>query len=75
MGMQLSDYAWVSVFFLILLGNLVIMSTFDAQGSADCNRQKSSSRDCQTSSDDDKRSNNKNSGNIQDQIPSVLPFP
>jgi hypothetical protein len=72
---KLSTCAWVSVFFLILLGNFVVMLGLDAQASTNCSRQASSSGDCPTSSDDEKKSNNDNRGNIENQIPSVLPFP
>ncbi|HZD34713.1 MAG TPA: hypothetical protein VE130_05870 [Nitrososphaeraceae archaeon] len=50
------------------------MFSSDAQGSTNCSSQ-TSSRDCPTLSGDEKRSNNDNSGNIEQQIPSVLPFP
>lgn len=71
---KLSFCAWVLVFSLILIGNLVVMFSSDAQGSTNCSRQ-ASSGDCPTSSGGEKTSNNDNSGNIEPQIPSVLPFP
>lgn len=74
MGLQLSTYALVSVLFLILLGNFVVMSSFDAQGSTGCSRQ-TSSVDCPTSSNNEEGSNDDDTGNIEEQIPSVLPFP
>jgi hypothetical protein len=70
MGLQLSTYALASVLFLILLGNFVVMSSFDAQGSTGC-----SSVDCPTSSNNEEGSNDDDTGNIEEQIPSVLPFP
>jgi hypothetical protein len=48
-----------------------------AYASADCERQSSSSQDCQSSSSkgSENDNNDDDSGNIEDQIPSVIPFP
>jgi hypothetical protein len=77
MRLQVSSYIWVSVFFLILLGYFVTVSSFDVQGSTDCSRQTSSPVDCPPSSSEKGTENDDDddSGNIEEQIPSVLPFP
>lgn len=78
MRSQLSYFMWAPVFFLVLLGYFSIMPSIDAQGSTDCNRQTSSPVDCPTSAESDEESANDDNdagGNIEDRIPSVLPFP
>ncbi len=67
----------MSVFFLLLLGHFGVMNNIDAYASTDCDRQSSSSMDCQSSSSEESGNDNNddNSGNIEDQIPSVIPFP
>ena len=72
MRLQVSSYIWVSVFFLILLGYFVTVSSFDVQGSTDCSRQTSSPVDCPPSSSEKGTENDDDdSGNIEEQIPSV----
>ena len=51
------------------------MPSIDAQGSTYCDRQTSSSVDCPTSAENKDNGNNDAGGNIEDRIPSVLPFP
>jgi hypothetical protein len=52
------------------------MNSIDAYASTDCDRQSSSSVDCQLSSEESENNNDDDdSGNIEDQIPSVIPFP
>lgn len=77
-----SLYSVVSIFFLILLsGSLAIafgeLDHIYVQGSVDCDRQTFSPMDCLPSSSGEDESNNgiDDSGNIEEEIPSVLPFP
>lgn len=72
MRSQLSYFMLVSLFFIVLLGYSSIVPSIDAQGSTDCNRQTSSPVDCPTSAENEE---NDAGGNIEDRIPSVLPFP
>lgn len=53
------------------------MSTIDAQGSTECDRQTFSAVDCPTSSGEDETNydGDDDTGNIEEQIPSVIPFP
>jgi hypothetical protein len=52
------------------------MPNIDALASAECDRQSFSPVDCPTSSSEEfSNENNGKSGNIEEQIPSVLPFP
>jgi hypothetical protein len=52
------------------------MTGIDVHASTDCDGQSSSSVNCPSSSDESENDNNDdNSGNIEDQIPSVIPFP
>jgi hypothetical protein len=75
MRFQSLSFKWVSVVFLLLLGYVIIVSSVDAQGSTECDRQALSPEDCPPSSSEEEGSNNGGSGNIEDQIPSVIPFP
>jgi hypothetical protein len=77
MRLRLPSCIWISVFFLLLLGRFGIMTGIDAYASTDCDRQSSSSVNCQSSSSDESENDNNDddSGNIEDQIPSVIPFP
>lgn len=50
MRSQLPSFKWVSVFFLVLLGYFAIVSSINAQGSTECDRQTFSPVDCPTSS-------------------------
>jgi hypothetical protein len=77
MGLPLSSSKWISVFFLVLLGYFAIVSSIDVQGSTECDRQTFSPMDCPPSSSGEDESNNgiDDSGNIEEEIPSVLPFP
>jgi hypothetical protein len=61
----------------VLLGYFAILSSVDALGSAECSRQTFSPVDCPHSSSEQGKSNyyNEDEGNIEEQIPSVIPFP
>jgi hypothetical protein len=79
MRSPLSSSKWISGSFLVLLGYFAIVSSIDVQGSIECDRQAFSSVDCPPSSSGEDETNNNDddddSGNIEEQIPSVLPFP
>jgi hypothetical protein len=77
MKLRLPACIWISVFFLLLLGHFGIMTGIDAYASTDCDGQSSSSVNCPSSSSEESENDNNddNSGNIEDQIPSVIPFP
>jgi hypothetical protein len=70
---------WISVFILVLLGYFAIIADVYAQVSMDCSHQKFSLVDCPSSSSEREGSyvdeNDKDAGNIEEQIPSVIPFP
>lgn len=53
------------------------MTGIDAYASTDCDKQSSSQVDCPPSSSQGSENDNNydDSGNIEEQIPSVLPFP
>jgi hypothetical protein len=53
------------------------MIGIDAYASTDCDQQSSSPRDCPSSSSEGSENddNDDDSGNIEKQIPSVIPFP
>ena len=53
------------------------MSSIDAQGSTECSRQTFSPVDCPTSSGQEETNDygDDDRGNIEEQIPSVIPFP
>ena len=74
MRVRLPSFIWISVFFLLLVGYSEIMSGIDAHASADRDRQ---SVDCSPSSSGGGSENDidGDSGNIEEQIPSVIPFP
>jgi len=62
----------------VLLGYFATVSGFDAQGSTECSRQTFSPVGCPPSSSGQEESNNNkedDDGNIEEQIPSVIPFP
>lgn len=73
----------ISIIFLILLSGFfaIAFGGLDhiyAQGSVDCDRQTFSLVDCPESSSEEKGTNNDdddNGQNIEQQIPSVIPFP
>jgi hypothetical protein len=72
----LPSFKWISVFFLVLLGYFAIVTSFDAQGSIECNRQVFSPVDCPPLSPSEEETNNDDDrGKIEEQIPSVMPFP
>ena len=75
MRFQSLSFKWVSVVFLLLIGYVTIVSTVDVQGSTECDRQTFSPEDCPPSPSEEEESNNDDSGNIEDLIPSVIPFP
>jgi hypothetical protein len=73
------SYKWITAFFLVLFGYFVIGHIGDVKGSADCDRQTYSPVVCTPSpSSEDKGTESDvgdESGNIEEQIPSVIPFP
>ena len=77
MRLRLPTCIWISLFFLLLLGYSGIMIGIDAYASTDCDQQSSSPRDCPSSSSEGSENddNDDDSGNIEKQIPSVIPFP
>jgi hypothetical protein len=64
-------------FFLVLLGYFGVMTGIDAYASSDCDGKSSSTVDCPSSPSEESENDNNddNGGNIEDQIPSVIPFP
>lgn len=78
-----SSYRWTSIFFLVLLSGFSVIAFsghyhIDVQGSVDCDRQTFSLVDCPESSSGQEGTddNDVNDGeNIEEQIPSVIPFP
>lgn len=79
-----SSNGWISIFLLILLSGFSIIVVGGLQhnnvhGSVDCDRQTFSSTECPESRSGDEETNNADTnddiGNIEQQIPSVLPFP
>ena len=76
MTWRLPLFIWISVFFLLLLGYFGIVPNIDALASAECDLHSFSPVDCPTSSSEEfSNENNGKSGIIEEQIPSVLPFP
>jgi len=77
MRASLLSFKWISVFFLVLLGYFATISSDDVQGSTECSRQTFSPVDCPTSSGEDETNDDGDGdrGNIEEQIPSVIPFP
>ena len=74
-----SLYRVVSIIFLILLsGSFAIafggLGHIYVHGSVDCDRQTFSPVDCPTSSGEE-TNNDDDRGSIEEQIPSVIPFP
>jgi hypothetical protein len=74
MRLRVPSLIWISFFLLILLG-YGFMTSIDAYASTDCDQQSSSSEDCPPSSSEGSENDNDDGGNIEEQIPSVLPFP
>jgi hypothetical protein len=75
-----SLYRVVSIFFLILLsGSFAIafggLDHIYVHGSVDCDRQTFSPVDCPTLSGEETNNDDDDRGNIEEQIPSVIPFP
>ena len=68
---------WIPVFIVVLLGYFAFVSSVDVQGSTDCNRQTVSPVDCPSSSSEEETENDDDDdrGNIEEKIPSVIPFP
>jgi hypothetical protein len=62
----------IASFFIVLMGYFGIMIGTDAYASADCERQS----DCPSSSSEESENDNNDdeSGNIEEEIPSVIPF-
>ena len=64
---------------MLLLGYFALTSSLDAQGSTEteCNQQTFSSVDCPESSPEEQPNSDDDDdiGNIEEQIPSVIPFP
>jgi hypothetical protein len=74
-----SSHKGISIFFLVfLLGfSSIVFSSLghiDAQGSTDCDRQTFSLVDCPGSSSGDEETDD-DGQDIEEQIPSVIPFP
>jgi hypothetical protein len=74
-------FRMVSIFFLVLLFGFFVIEfgwhdQVNVHGSIDCDLQTSASVDCPTSSGEvETNDDDDDSGNIEDQIPSVIPFP
>ena len=75
------SYKWISISFLVLLlVYFTLTSSFEAQGSTEteCDRQTLSPVDCPPLTSEDEETENaidEQGGNIEEQIPSVIPFP
>lgn len=71
------SFKWISAFSILLLGYFTVVSSGDAQGSTECDRQTFSPVDCPASSEEEETNNEDNDaiGNIEEQIPTVIPFP
>ena len=74
-------FRMVSIFFLVLLFGFFVIEfgwhdQVNVYGSIDCDLQTSASVDCPTLSGEvETNEDDYDSGNIEDQIPSVIPFP
>ena len=77
MKSRLPSYISISLLLLLILGYFGIMTGIDDYASTDCDQQSSSQVDCPPSSSQGSENNNNDddSGNIEEQIRSVLPFP
>lgn len=77
MKSRLPPYIRISFLLLLILGYFGIMTGIDTYASIDCDQQSSSQVDCPPSSSQGSENDNNDddSGNIEEQIPSVLPFP
>ena len=81
MGWPTLSYKWISFSFLVLLlVYFTLTSSFEAQGSTEieCDRQTLPPVDCPPLSSEDEGTENdidEQGGNIEAQIPSVIPFP
>ncbi|HYZ58372.1 MAG TPA: hypothetical protein VE544_01845 [Nitrososphaeraceae archaeon] len=71
------SFKWISAFSILLLGYFTVVSSGDAQGSIECDRQTFSPVNCPASSEEEETNNEDNDaiGNIEEQIPTVIPFP
>lgn len=70
------SFKWISAFSILLLGYFTVVSSGDAQGSTECDRQTFSLVDCPASSEEvTNNEDNDAIGNIEEQIPTVIPFP
>jgi hypothetical protein len=74
---RLPSYIRISFLLLLILGYFGIMTGIDAYAFTDCDQQSSSQVDCPplSSQGSENDNNDDDSGNIEEQIPSVLPFP
>lgn len=73
------SYKWISVFFFVLLGYFALVYSVEAHGSTVCSRQTFHPTDCSPSSSSDEVETNNDDGddergNIEEEIPSVIPF-
>ena len=76
MTWRLPLFIWISVFFLLLLEYFGNTSGIDLHASVNCDPQSFSPVDCPSSpSEESSNDNDDDSGNIEEEIPSVLPFP
>jgi hypothetical protein len=68
---------WISVFFLVLLGYIAVVPNGYAQDSVECGPETFSPTDCPLSSLEEETNVDVGGqlGNIEEQIPSVIPFP
>lgn len=68
---------WISVFFLVLLGYSVFVPSVYAQESIECGPETFLPADCPLSSLEEETNVDVDEqvGNIEDQIPSMIPFP
>lgn len=75
MQLPLLSFKWIPVF-LVLLGYIAVVPDY-AQGSTECSRQVFSPMDCPLSSSGEESNDNigAQEGNIEEQIPYVIPFP
>jgi hypothetical protein len=73
-------YRVASIFFLALLFGFFVIAfgwfdQINVQGSVYCDPQSSSSEDCPTLGEVETDNDDNERGNIEEQIPSVIPFP
>ena len=75
MRLPLSSFKWIPVF-LVLLGYIAVVP--NAKGSIECGTEMFSPIDCPPILSAEEETNNntgRHEGNIEEQIPSVIPFP